>query len=174
MVRINIEIDEPDLRQYCSLTDPARKQEFILNKLVGIFDEHCLEIMRRDRSRRIDDALRERKEYNATRGIDAKSVSDLRRSISDQEYTPEQAIMIEEYIRNRTNLNYNALLEALKGGLLIHDLMGFDSKENLLTIAKSLREESTAPVRPSDAGRARGRGGGKKAKTRRGSKRTRR
>lgn len=171
---INIDIDEPDLTQYCSLMDPAQKQEFILNKLVGIFDEHCLEIMRRDRSRRIDDALRERKEHNAARGIDGKSMVDVRRSIVDQGYTSEQAIMIEEYIRNKTKFDYTALLEALKGGSPIHALMDLPSKENLIAIAKRLRKESTAPVRPSDAGRARGRGGGKKAKTRRGSKRTRR
>lgn len=158
MVRINIDIDDQDLTQYCSLRDPAQKKEFILDRLVGIFDAHCLGIVRRDRDRRIDDAVREKQGHNVTRGINARSTVDLKSHITGKEgYTPSQAIKIETYIRNKTGLNYTELLDALKGGSPIHILTSFNSKEELL--ARTMSGETE--------------GGGKKTKTRRGVKKKR-
>jgi hypothetical protein len=125
--------------------------------LVGIFDDHCLGIVRRDRDRRIDDAVHEKQGHNVTRGINARSMVDLKRYIIEQGYTPVQAIKIETYIRNETGLNYTVLLDALKGGSSIHILTSFNSKGELLAMAMS---GETA-------------GGGKKTKTRRGAKKKR-
>ena len=159
MVRINIDINDHDLTQYYSRRDPAQKKGFILDKLVEIFDEHC---MRRDRDRRIDEALAVARTEEAARGIDAESMTNLKRYIVAQGYTPKDAIIIEQYIRNRTELDYTALLNTLREGSLIHILTSFRSKEDLIAMANSVQR-----------GTAGGRGGGKKGKTRRRPKKKR-
>ena len=125
MVRINIDINDHDLTQYCSLQGPAQKKDFIMDKLVEIFDEHCVRIRRRDRDRRIDEALAVMGTEEAARGIDAESMTNLKRYIVDQGYTPKEAIIIEQYIRNRTELDYTALLNTPRERSPIHILTVF-------------------------------------------------
>jgi hypothetical protein len=132
-ININININEPELREYCDMSAVKDKEAFIMSKLVTIFDSQCRALEREDLLHRNERAIEEIKQGWLERGWTPENIRQFKMLLLRDGYTAVDATHVASYLK-MDNKECEVLIDALRDGQL-STLVGME-KDELIRNAK--------------------------------------